>query len=487
MPAADPGTAWSPAAREILLRLAADKMGADGASFSAISAFLDMLDRTLTGESGLLRESEIEPVAGLPELEEKPAPPPAEPGLLDQLAVIKLNGGLGTSMGLNRAKSLLAIKGPDTFLDFIARQILHLRSTARAGGLRFYLMNSFNTRQDTLKYLAKYPQLARAEPLDFVQGRVPRLDAGAFAPVAWPRQPDLEWCPAGHGDLYPCVVASGLLERLLTQGIRFLFVSNADNLGATVDARLLTYFAQSDLGFLMEVARRTPSDNKGGHLARRVADGRLVLRESAQCAATDAPQFQDIARHRFFNTNNLWIRLDGLQTELNRHGGTLPLPLIQNRKRLDPRNLDSPEVLQLETAMGSAIACFARAGAIVVPRSRFSPVKTTADLLALRSDAYEVTADARLVLTAARAGQPPEIHLDERHYRRLPDFDACFPAGAPSLAGCDFLKVKGRVIFPAGVRCLGRVEFHNPAPEPRTLEPGEYRDVQAMGSDPNGA
>src|SRR4029078_8760131 len=135
------------------------------------------------------------------------------------------------------------------------------------------------------------------------------------------------WCPPGHGDIYPSLIGTGLLERMLNAGIRYLFVSNSDNLCATVDPAVLTYFARSGLSFLMEVAERTAADRKGGHLARRKSDGRLLLRESAQCPKEDESEFQDITRHRYFNTNNLWLRLDHLRSELERNAGVIPLPL----------------------------------------------------------------------------------------------------------------------------------------------------------------
>ncbi|HEX9046927.1 MAG TPA: UTP--glucose-1-phosphate uridylyltransferase, partial [Verrucomicrobiae bacterium] len=251
----------------------------------------------------------------------------------------------------------------------------------------------------------------------------------------------------------------GLLDRLLARGIKFLFVSNSDNLGATVDLRLLNHFAASGNSFLMEVATRTAADRKGGHLARRRDDGRLLLRESAQCPAADERQFQDITRHRFFNTNNLWIRLDHLKAELEKRGGVLPLALITNAKTVDPRDAASPKVIQIESAMGAAIECFAQTGAVLVPRSRFAPVKTTADLLALRSDAYRLTADHLLVLDESRHGQPPVIDLDSKHYKLLADFEAAFPHGVPSLVHCDFLKVVGKKVFPPNLVLRGKVEF----------------------------
>jgi UDP-N-acetylglucosamine pyrophosphorylase len=452
------------------------KMLAAGVGRPTITAFLRAVDKVVAGERGMLPENAIGPVLSFPELDGFPEASPESGGLLRQLAVIKLNGGLGTGMGLDRAKSLIPVRDKDAFLDFIARQILHLRGENGGAEPAFYLMDSFVTREDTLAYLRKYPALGEEGRLDFLQNKVPKIDPSTFYPVHWPRQPELEWCPPGHGDLYPSLLGSGLLDDLLARGIRYLFVSNSDNLGATVDLKLLEYFAGSGLSFLMEVAGRTAADRKGGHLARSHATGRLLLRESAQCPKEDESAFQDIERHRFFNTNNLWIRLDHLRAELDRQQGTLALPLITNTKTVDPKDPRSPKVLQLESAMGAAIECFERSGAVVVPRARFSPVKTTADLLALRSDAYRVTDDFRLVLDPARRGQPPLIELDSKFYKLLADFDRWFARGVPSLVGCDAFQVTGPVLFEAGVICQGRVEFVNSAPQPKRAAARRYRD-----------
>jgi len=72
------------------------------------------------------------------------------------------------------------------------------------------------------------------------------------------------------------------------------------------------------------VTRRTAADRKGGHLARRTADGRLLLREVAQCPDADLESFQDISRHKYFNTNSLWLRLDALKAQLAADAGVLP-------------------------------------------------------------------------------------------------------------------------------------------------------------------
>ena len=457
------------------LELSLAKMRAAGLSDAAVAAFARSWKFAASGEAGLLPEDSIQLAAGVPCFAEVVKDSP-DTSLLEQLCVIKLNGGLGTSMGLEKAKSLIPVKDGLTFLDFIARQILWLRQEHGTRGPRFLLMDSFNSSADTLAYLAKYPELADDGALDFLQNKVPKLCADTLEPVEWPPDPELEWCPPGHGDLYPSLLGSGWLDRLAEQGVKYLFVSNSDNLGATADTGLLDYFVRSGLAFLMEVAERTASDRKGGHLARRVEDGRLVLREVAQCPKEDLEAFQDITKHRFFNTNSLWIRVDALRAALAEHGGALPLPLIKNAKTVNPRDAESPRVWQLETAMGAAIECFAESGAVVVPRSRFAPVKTTGDLLALRSDAYVVTNDLRLELAAERQGIPPEVSLDDKHYRQLAGLESAFGQSAPSLVGCDRLEVRGAWKFSPGVLCAGRVSFDNSTDQPARAEAGVYRD-----------
>jgi UDP-N-acetylglucosamine pyrophosphorylase len=461
-----------------ILAQSAEKMRAAGASPPAIAAFISSLSRVIRGDQGLMPESALGHGLVVDALEALPPHGLDFAALARQLVVIKLNGGLGTGMGLDRAKSLLPVKDGRTFLDFIAHQILNLRQLNGGDAPAFFLMNSFATRGDTLDHLqSRHPALAAGRALDFLQGMVPKLDAATLRPVSHPQDPSLEWCPPGHGDIYPSLVGTGILDELLARGIQYAFVSNSDNLGATVDPALLGHFARSGLSFMMEVAERTPADRKGGHLARRL-DGRLVLRESAQCPSADQEAFQDIRRHRYFNTNNLWLRLDHLKRQLEGHGGSLPLPLIANRKTVDPSDSASATVIQLETAMGAAIECFEHTGAVLVPRSRFAPVKTTSDLLSIRSDAYEVTPDARLQLGAQRAGRPPLVQLDDRHFKNLSQFEARFPEGAPSLARCDQLIVEGPLVFEAGVVCRGQVTFRNPTATPKIVRRGTYEDAE---------
>jgi UDP-N-acetylglucosamine pyrophosphorylase len=449
------------------------KMRAAGVRPAAIRAFGHSYRSLLAGDTGMIPEESIHAIDELPRLDQVTARTQTQTHLLSEAVVIKLNGGLGTGMGLERAKSLLKLKNDLTFLDFIVRQALYARQQHGAP-LSLVLMNSYNTSRDTLEFLAKYPELGQPAQLELMQNQVPKVDAKTLRPVAWADNPQLEWCPPGHGDIYPSLLGSGLLEHWRSDGRKYLFVSNSDNLGASLDLGVLSYFAASDKPFLMEVAERTLSDSKGGHLARR--GERLLLRESAQCPSVDQHFFQDIQRHRFFNTNNLWIRLDALQQMLDAHDGFVPLPLIKNGKTVDPRDRNSLAVFQLETAMGAAIHSFDNAGALVVPRTRFAPVKTTSDLLALRSDAYEVTEDWRIVLTGRNRQQPPAIDLDSNHYKLVDQLDEKLAGGVPSLKDCQELIVRGPVLFSSANVFRGKVSITNTSSEPRALPPGEYHD-----------
>lgn len=454
----------------------AEKMRADGLSESAVRAFEGNFRALERNETGLIPETDLEPVEELPVADALSVPADKDLlGLLQRTVVIKLNGGLGTGMGLEKAKSLLTVREGLSFLDLIARQILHLREAAGGSGVpAFLLMNSFSTSDDTRDFLSGYPALGSPENLEFIQNRVPKINVADLTPLHWPSNPELEWCPPGHGDLYASLAGSGWLDKLLAEGILYAFVSNSDNLGATLDPALLAYFAESGAPFLMEVTRRTAADKKGGHLALRPRDGRLILRESAQCPEEDTDVFQDIARHRYFNTNNLWIRLDKLKETLNANGGLIPLPMIRNSKTADPRDKKSPAVYQLETAMGAAIESFRGAGAIEVSRKRFAPVKTTADLLVIRSNACRLTPDFRLELDPARGGVPPEVELDSAHYKLVDGVEALVANGVPDLLACAKLTVKGLMKFASGVVIQETAVLTNSKPETAEVPPGVY-------------
>jgi UTP--glucose-1-phosphate uridylyltransferase len=435
---------------------AVEKMRREGVPDVATDTFAHYERRLREGEQGMLPEDELEPIDELPDAE---ALPESDGAALDQAVVLKLNGGLGTSMGMTKAKSLLEVKDELTFLDIIVRQVLHLRERYGAR-IPLLLMNSFATRDETLAALERYPELPLDDlSLDFMQGKVPKLLDESLEPMSWPANPAYEWAPPGHGDVYTSLLTSGMLDLLLERGYRYAFVSNSDNLGAVLDPRILDWFASQGLPFLSESTDRTESDRKGGHLARRGADGRLVLRETAQTPERDMDAFEDTSRHRYFNANNIWINLEALQRTLEERDGVLGLPMIVNRKTVDPTDPSSPRVVQLETAIGAAIAVFEGAGAIRVPRSRFVPVKTTDQLLVVRSDAYELTPEWTLRLAGA---QIPVVALDPDLYKLLADFEERFANGPPSLVGCRRLTVNGDVRFGRDVVVRGEVTVEGP-------------------------
>jgi UTP--glucose-1-phosphate uridylyltransferase len=434
-----------------------------------IQVFLHYYEQLAKGATGYISGCEARPVMELPRIEQLTSTHRAVgQAELDKAVIIKLNGGLGTGMGIHGAKSLLPAKGQWNFLDIIVRQILHLRSVYGAR-LPLVLMNSFNTDAESLAALAAYPQFAQDLPVSFLQHKEPKIFKEGLSPATWPADPTKEWCPPGHGDIYAALMTSTMLPQMIEAGFEYAFVSNSDNLGATLDLSILGYMAEKKLPFLMEVACRTAADRKGGHLAQR-PDGQLILRELAQCPPDELDLFQDIQQYRYFNTNNLWVHLPTLYTILRQRNGVLGLPLIRNEKPVDPTDLSSPRVYQLETAMGSAIACFAGAQALFVSRSRFIPVKKNSDLLVLWSDVYQVDESFNLTLHPARTTTPlqgaPLVFLDDRYYQLIDDMRARFPYGAPSLLACEELRVEGNVYFGRNVVVQGRVHIVNDSRRP---------------------
>lgn len=448
------------------------RMRQEGLPQIVIDNFHYYYDVLASGSVGMIAEDSIEPVAAVPDIAEVEQYAEAGRAALGRAVVLKLNGGLGTSMGLDRAKSLLVARDQMTFLDVIAHQTI---SFSHQFGVQvpLVLMNSFNTDADSRAVLAHYPQLDGPISQTLMQHKVPKVLQDTLAPAEWPDNPNLEWCPPGHGEIYIALATSGMLDSLIDHGYEYLFIANVDNLGATLDLGILGYVASQRIPFLMEVASRTEADKKGGHIARQHG-GQLILREVAQCPEEDLPAFQDITRHRYFNTNNIWINLTQLKQILAENNNVLKLPMIRNSKTVDPRDSRSPAVYQLETAMGTAIAVFPGAQVLRVERDRFMPVKTCEDLLRLRSDIYELDGSYRL--RQAHDHQPAAIALDGRYYKLIADFEARFAAGVPSLRDCARLSVQGDVAFGAGVICKGDVRIVNQSGAQRQVPPGATLD-----------
>ena len=443
---------------EIGLEHAQQKMAAAGIHPLAIDVFTHYYRQLEKGVSGFIPEDSIEPVLEPSMLSDTAVSEEDAAAAVEKTVIIKLNGGLGTSMGMDKAKSLLPVREGKSFLDVIVDQVRHAR-VAYGIQLPLLFMNSFRTHEDTLAALARYGDLAVAGlDLGFLQNQEPKLRADDLTPISWPADPSLEWCPPGHGDLYTALTASGMLDRLLSLGYRYASVSNSDNLGAGPSATIAGWFATTGAPYAAEICRRTAADRKGGHLAIRKSDRRLILRDTGQTPKEEMHYFTDEFRHPFFHTNNLWFDLEALARTLRERKSVLGLPLIKNEKTVDPADPASPRVIQIETAMGAAIEVFEGATAIGVGRDRFLPVKTTSDLLVLRSDAYDLEADGRL---SKVADPTPVVDLDDRYYKIIADFDHRFPAGASSLREARYLGVNGDWTFEAGVRVIGEVTLED--------------------------
>ncbi len=426
-------------------------MKAEGIQDIVIRTFTAYFDMLESGDTGKISKEQIHAPSRTNLVDYDAISNSQKQEMLKQTVVIKLNGGLGTSMGLSRAKSLLPVKGNMTFLDIIARHVLTVR--AQSGyEVALLFMNSYNTHEDTINYLSRYPDLQKDNiPLGFVQNKFPRIKREDLSPFE-SKDKDAMWNPPGHGDIFTAIASSGVLDQLIDSGYKYAFVSNSDNLGATIDTSIPAYMEENQVPFLMEVCLRGETDRKGGHLCEDKA-GNLLLREVAQCPEDELNEFQNIELYQYFNTNNLWIDLKALQWHLIANDGMILLPLIIN-----PKEVDGTAVYQLETAMGAAISVFPNSKALIVPRERFAPVKKTTDLLAIWSDAYDLNDKYQIKLKRSMS-HPPLIDLDDKYYKSIDQLVERFKDGVPSLSGCKSLSISGDIHFGPDVICEGSVEL----------------------------
>ena len=361
-----------------------------------------------------------------------------------RLVIGKLNGGLGTSMGCSGPKSLIKVRGEKSFLEMIFQQIRELNSSWNSD-IPLLLMNSFYTDNEISKFIKN----CDISITSFNQNIFPRLHAETLEPLTPEECGELAWYPPGHGDFYSCLEQQGILRNLIESGKDILFVSNADNLGAVADPKILNHMIKKKIPFLIEVTPKTPADVKGGTLYKQ--EGKLRLLEIAQVPNEHIDEFCSQEKFSVFNTNNIWINLIALEERLNK--GPLNLNVIVNEKLI----LDKP-ILQLETAIGSALDCFDGAVGLCVPRDRFLPVKKTEDLLLVRSNIFDVeggkltrnTQRINLDLPIIKFGSPLNL-VDE--------FEKCFST-IPDLLELESLEVSGQVKF-AGMAILkGKVKLN---------------------------
>lgn len=371
--------------------------------------------------------------------------------MLSKLVVIKLNGGLGTSMGCHGPKSVIPVRSDLTFLDLTVQQIEHLNKTYKAN-VPLVLMNSFNTDEDTQKIIRKYKGL-QVELYTFHQSCYPRVNRDTLLPIAkdCDVHDDIEaWYPPGHGDFYESFQNSGLLKKFINQGRDYCFISNIDNLGATVDLRILNLLINSDKSpeFVMEVTDKTKADVKGGTLIQY--ENKLRLLEIAQVPKEHVDDFKSIKTFKFFNTNNLWVKLDAIERVMEQ--GSMNMEIIVNNKTLE----NNINVVQLETAVGAAMKCFEGGLGINVPRSRFLPVKKTSDLMLVMSNLYSLKHGSLVMSPQRMFPTTPLIKLGDNHFAKVKEFLGRF-ATIPDLLELDHLTVSGDVTFGKGVSLKGTV------------------------------
>jgi UTP--glucose-1-phosphate uridylyltransferase len=351
------------------------KMLENGVAPEAIAIFKEFYRQLFEGSTGYISAHDALPIETLPHLKDLMDYKELGKETLNQTISIKLNGGLGTSMGLDGPKSLLKAKNGLNFLEITINQIFTLRKTY-GSKTPLIFMNSFST-DTACKLITDAFNFKQNLPISFTENKVPKILKDSLKPATYPQNPINEWSPPGHGDIFPTLYRDNLLNQMIQKGYKYALISNTDNLGAIPDPAIAGYMEATKTTFLMEVAIRTPNDKKGGHLAQN-QNGQLMLREAAQCPPEETDDFQNIDKYKFFNTNNIWINLEETKRILDENNGYLDLPIIINEKNLIPTDLNSPKVYQLESAMGSAIQKYKGAKALVVDKQRFAPIKKQA-------------------------------------------------------------------------------------------------------------
>ncbi|PJZ57295.1 UTP--glucose-1-phosphate uridylyltransferase [Leptospira barantonii] len=435
------------------------KMSSEGMSSTFIQDFLKKTDQVRNGETGMVRWEEVgdlDPVLDEITLEKIEAENSQGPEILKNLVVIKLNGGLGTSMGLSGPKSLIPLKEGMSFLEIFAKQSEVIQKKYNVS-VPLILMDSFSTQKESQAELKRIG-FNQKFSTSFLQHKVPRLLKENLTPIVC-KNPDDEWCPPGHGDIWISLLETGLLDTLIEHGYKIAFVSNGDNLGATVHPGILSYMLKEKLEFCMEMTPKTLADKKGGAIYRRIVNGKpenYQLLETAQVPQDHMHEFEGLGKFRTFSTNNLWIDLVALRERILR--GNFELSLIVN-----PKTVEGKEVLQLETAMGSAIRNFNKVKGIIIPRDRFAPVKKCEDYLVRRSDAYRLLENFSITMSEERKKSglgEVLISLDENYYKKIQDFNRLVPE-IPSLVQCTSLTVQGEVLFDQKVTIVGNVVIQN--------------------------
>ncbi|KAJ6846316.1 UTP--glucose-1-phosphate uridylyltransferase [Iris pallida] len=447
---------------EKLSKLQSAVAGLSQISENEKTGFINLVSRYLSGEEEHIEWSKIQtPTDEVVVPYDTLAPAPEDLAetkkLLDKLVVLKLNGGLGTTMGCTGPKSVIEVRNGFTFLDLIVVQIEFLNKKYGCN-VPLLLMNSFNTDEDTAKIVEKYSN-SSIEIHTFNQSQYPRIVVEDFTPFPCKGQVGKDgWYPPGHGDVFSSLMNSGKLDALLSKGKEYVFAANSDNLGAIVDIKILNHLINNQNEYCMEVTPKTLADVKGGTLISY--EGRVQLLEIAQVPDQHVNEFKSIEKFKIFNTNNLWMNLKAVKRLVE--ADALKMEIIPN-----PKEVEGVKVLQLETAAGAAIRFFDHAIGINVPRSRFLPVKATSDLLLVQSDLYTLV-DGFIIRNKERKNPAnPSIELGPE-FKKVGNFLARFKS-IPSIVELDSLKVSGDVWFGSSIVLKGNVSI--------TAKPGTKLEI----------
>ena len=365
--------------------------------------------------------------------------------LLDQLIVVKLNGGLGTTMGCTGPKSLIECTKGKTFFDLVVDQVKELN--AKYGtDVPLVLMHSFNTDDDMKPHVEKVSGL---RVITFMQNKFPRIYTDTLEPVpTGPDSPLNNWSPPGHADVYHCLRDSGLLDKFLAEGRKFMMISNIDNMGSTVDLKVLNKAVTENRSYMAETVLKTLDDWKGGMPI--MYRGHMKLLETAIVPKEHFNDYTDMNFLNYFHANNLWVNLVTLKKALDEN--TLKIDTMRNYKQFNGR-----EIVQLESACGSAIQSFKDSCAVRVPRRRFMPVKSCNELLLVRADVYILDGATFIRNPKRTIADLPSIQLS-KIYQHVKEFEERFPE-APSMVDLVKLHVDGDVWFGKNITVAGNVEI----------------------------
>ncbi|EFO96774.1 hypothetical protein CRE_17186 [Caenorhabditis remanei] len=375
--------------------------------------------------------------------------------ILNKLAVIKLNGGLGTTMGCTKAKSLIEVREGYSFMDLAVLE--HQRMCETFGvDTPLYLMNSFYTDDDTKAYLA---EKGYNKVKTFVQSKCPRLDAATNLPIEDDTQQwgDDAWCPPGHGNIFQSLQNTGVLDQLISEGREIIFVSNIDNTGANTSFQIVQLMIDQNVDYVMECTQKTHVDVKGGTLIE--INNQMMHLEMPQVPPENLPDFCSTKVFKIFNTNNIWVNLNAVKKLL---------PDIKSEIIVNKKNVRGREVLQLEFSIGGCIKNFPNALCVHVERNRFRPVKNLGDLLSLRSSLCDLDRETFKIHHNHEMGVPPVISLDASIYTSVDEVDKRFPHSL-IMKHCTEFNVVGDVHFGKNIQLTGKVTVESKSEKPATV------------------